>query len=312
MRFVGLSEMQAVFDRDSILSAVRQSLIDHAAGWVQSPPPGVLTFRSPPGDCHVKIGHRLHGPVFVVKVATGFYDNPRRGLPVNHGALLVLDAQTGQPLAWLHDEGWLTAWRTVAATVLATLAVAPAHACRVGVVGSGQQAALTLEWLRGLRPQWERTVWGRDWHKSSTLAEAHDGRPVTDLGTLLREVDVVITTTPAQSPLFQASEARPGQTFVAVGADSPGKRELPGGLFANDASIWVDDIGQALDHGDWGAAVREGRCSAQTARLLGDLLADRTPLSAEETAFRVVDLTGLAAQDLAMAQWCLQRIGPAS
>ena len=45
------------------------------------PPPGESLFDEPPGDCHIKFGYLKSNDTFTVKIATGFWENPARGLP---------------------------------------------------------------------------------------------------------------------------------------------------------------------------------------------------------------------------------------
>ena len=118
-------------------------------------------FPGVPGDCHVKAGHIGGSPCFAVKIATGFYANPRTGAPVNNGLMLVLSATTGAPLAVLADQGWLTAWRTAAAGALLSHALTPPDITRVAVLGTGLQARLQVQWLHALRPLTQVKVWGR-------------------------------------------------------------------------------------------------------------------------------------------------------
>ena len=110
----GLPDITAVATKTLVFDAVRAALIAHALGRTQMPPPMHLSFPDADGDCHVKAGHLVDSAHFAVKVATGFYGNPARGLPSNSGLILVLDATTGVPVCVLADDGWLTAWRTAA------------------------------------------------------------------------------------------------------------------------------------------------------------------------------------------------------
>ena len=73
-----LSALRATLSRQDMLHAVEQALISHADGRIVAPPPGVLLFENPPGDCHIKSGYAKDGSVFVVKLAMGFYENPSR------------------------------------------------------------------------------------------------------------------------------------------------------------------------------------------------------------------------------------------
>lgn len=301
MRIIRLEALREVFDYDAILRVVEQALIDQAAGRVQAPLPGQLMFPDAIGDCHIKYGHIAGADSFAVKIATGFYRNPAQGLPVNNGLILTFDARTGEPTTLLLDEGWLTAWRTAAATALAATRLAPAHARALGVVGAGLQAQLALEWIGRLRPDWTRYLWARDAGKSTAVACSANAQSVSALSDLITEVDVVVTTTPSQAPLFAADQARSGQLFVGVGADSPGKQELPPALFARASWIAVDDIVQSADHGDWGSALRAGFSQLGLALQLGDVLSGEVQLDWTRGDVGIVDLTGIAAEDIAIA-----------
>ncbi|MBS0393104.1 MAG: ornithine cyclodeaminase [Proteobacteria bacterium] len=313
---VGIERLRPLLDRRRVLAAVRDALVWQSQGLVQSPLPGQLQFREPPGDCHIKFGHVAGADTFAVKIATGFYENAARGLPSNHGLVLVFDARTGAPRVLLQDEGWLTAWRTAAATALAAQVLAPATGA-IGVVGTGLQASLALEWLPETLGDRPCLVWGRDAGRAVALAAAASraGRAVVavaSLEELLERSGVVVTATPSSAPLFPAGSVRPGTHLVALGADSPGKQELPTDLFAGAAHVLVDDLAQALDHGDFGAAVRAGSVAAERAVPLGAVLSGRVRLQRARDDISIVDLTGIAAEDIAIAAlFCQLLDGPA-
>ena len=90
-----------------------------ARGEVNSPPPGMLQLDNPEGECHIKYGHLNGSDTFVIKIACGFYENPKMGLSANSGMMLVFNAKTGVPVCILDDKGWLTNARTAAAGALA-------------------------------------------------------------------------------------------------------------------------------------------------------------------------------------------------
>ena len=307
MKVVGLEALRAVFDRSAILDTVREALIGHAQGRVQAPPPSHFSFEAVGGDCHIKSAHRHGAATFAIKVATGFYRNRNLGLPANNGFVAVVSAETGAPLALLVDAGWLTAWRTVAATTLAALALAPGDARSFGVVGAGLQASLALEWIAAQRPDLRRLIWSRDPHRAAAVAHQAGAEALDTIEALLGTADIVVTATPSRTALFPASQARHPRLFIGLGADMPGKQELPPELFATAAAIIVDDRTQALDHGDWGSAVRAGT-SAADALMLGDVLAQ--PHRADPNAgVTIVDLTGIAAADSAIAELFCDRLG---
>ncbi|MGW8969844.1 hypothetical protein [Streptomyces platensis] len=125
-----------------VLDTIRDALIAHAEGRAHVPPPLHLDFPEVDGDCHVKAGWITGAADFTVKIATGFYGNPARGLSANHGLVCVVSARTGAPRALLDDRGLLTVWRTAAAGALITHAMARPAAGTLAVFGTGEQARL--------------------------------------------------------------------------------------------------------------------------------------------------------------------------
>src|SRR4051794_8783284 len=86
--------------------------------------PGVIHLDVPEarGEIHVKAGH-IHGaPAYAVKVASGFYAGDP---PAIDGLVLVFDASTGAPVAFLLDGGYITDTRTGAAGGVAAGRLAP-------------------------------------------------------------------------------------------------------------------------------------------------------------------------------------------
>ena len=314
MQLVTLDQLRQAFDHDAVMSAVRAAFVGHARGEYVVAPPGQLLFDQPPGDCHIKYGYAKAGPVFVIKVAAGFYDNPALGLPVNSGVVLVCSRTTGVPVALLQDDGWLTSWRTAAAGAIAASLVASRRPTVLGVFGAGHQAELQATWIArelGIR---EVRVWARRLDRAVALAAALTGQglPATACATtddVLAHARVVVTTTPSTHVLFPASEVRPGTHVVAMGADSPGKQELDPALFARAALIVTDDHAQCVDHGDFVHAVTAGLVSADADVSLGRVMDGSTRISLGPDDISIVDLTGIPAQDVAMATAMCQSLG---
>jgi ornithine cyclodeaminase len=306
MQIIGIDELRPLLHRGKVIHAVRQALIWQAQGKVQSPLPGQLLFRQPPGDCHIKYGHVAGSMHFAIKVATGFYENPKLGLPSNHGLVLVFDATTGAPALMFKDDGWLTAWRTAAAAAIAAATLAPTNVTAIGVLGTGLQASLALEWLPDTLGDKPFVVWGRDHAKARALADqaSSAGRQaiaVERIDHLLERCNVVVTTTPSAAPLFTAEQVQPGTHLVGLGADSPGKQELPAEIFRRAAFILTDDHAQCLDHGDFGMAVRAKAVAEDADIMLGHILDGTATATRLANSITVVDLTGIAAEDIAIA-----------
>ena len=97
---------------------MREAFIAHANGEVIIPPVGEMTFDDPPGDVHIKYGAFHHGEHYIVKIASGFYNNDQLGVPSSQGMMILFCQQTGQPSCILLDEGKLTDARTAAVPLL--------------------------------------------------------------------------------------------------------------------------------------------------------------------------------------------------
>ena len=303
---ISLDQIQNSMSKTDILHAVKNALIAHSKGKVVSPPPGQLLFDDPKGDCHIKYGYLKGGDTYVVKVASGFYDNPKQGIPVNNGIMMVFSAQTGAPVCILDDKGWLTNIRTAAAGALAAQAGAPTKITNLGIIGAGEQAGLQAKWSCDLLGINTVNVYARSPSRVKVYAERLEQQDIKvtispDIPTLLQNCNLVITTTPSNEALIQASDVQPGTHIVAMGTDSPGKQELDTALFQRATVIMVDDHDQCVHHGDYGHAVRAGLVPESSDTALGTVLAGEKPGRLSDHDITIADLTGIAAEDLAVA-----------
>ena len=78
-----------------------------------------------------------------IKVVSVFPKNPDLGLPTTQGVLLVVDPETGSPVAII-DATYLTALRTGAASGAATDLLARRDARHVAILGAGNQGRTQL------------------------------------------------------------------------------------------------------------------------------------------------------------------------
>ncbi|MYS85797.1 ornithine cyclodeaminase family protein [Embleya scabrispora] len=309
-----------LFDRPAIAEAapphlvmktVREALIAHAEGRTTVPAPLHLDFPDAEGDCHVKAGWIAGSDTFTVKIATGFYRNHHEGLPSNHGLVCALDARTGRVRALLNDGGLLTALRTAAAGALITHALARPDATTLAVFGTGEQARLQVTWLARLRPLTDVLVHSRAPHRAQDLCawlntQGLHARPAG--ARAAAETDIIVTATPATTPVLEAQAVGEGTHVTGIGADMPHKNELPAALFGRAQLIATDDREQCLDHGDFGHAVRSGIVDRHADHAAGLLLKD--PPHRPRTAITVADLTGVGALDAALSSAVLRNLLP--
>jgi alanine dehydrogenase len=113
--------------------------------------------------------------------------------------------------------------------------------------------------------------------------------------------DIVVTVTPGDSPVIATDDLRPGQHVAALGADAHGKAEVELAALAS-CHLFCDEWAQASAGGELAHAVSAGAVGSDDVTQIGEVIlgaADGRESSEEVTLF---DSTGLAIQDLAIAQ----------
>lgn len=309
-----------VYSQQQIISAlnlteaaqqVAQGFVAFSKGQVKVPPVQNFVFPQANGDCCIKSAWVEGEDTFTVKISTGFYDNPSKGLESNDGLMLVLSAQTGQPLALLQDGGWLTCIRTALAGQIAAKALAPSNIQAIGIVGTGMQARMQLEQLTAVTDCRDVIVWGR---RQSELDAYRDFAEALGFGVettlnaqqLALKANLIVTTTPSREPLLKSEWIRPGTHITAVGADTLGKQELDPALVGRADVIVVDSIAQCSQYGEISHALKAGLIDKQQLLELGQVLAGDVSGRTNDQQITIVDLTGVAVQDAQISRCALE------
>ena len=305
-------EIEALLQIEDGFDPIKDAYIAVTDGRCDLPPVGYLGFPDAKGDCHIKYGHIAGDSVFVIKIATGFYDNPSKGLASSNGIMLALSAETGEVMAILQDEGYLTDLRTGIGAALATKAGCRGDAQRVGVVGTGIQARIQIRCLNALMPDAGLvfSVWGRSEKKMRQLAQDLAAHQISvtvqpDLKTLCVNADILLTTTAAKTPLIRSSWISDGTHITASGADAPGKQELDSALTARADLLILDSDAQCIDHGEVAIPAEAGLLSPDRYRTLGKVLSGQQAGRSAPSQVTIADLTGLGSQDIAIARTAL-------
>jgi ornithine cyclodeaminase len=300
---VRLDEIKKALAAIDPLPLIEEGFVAYSRGLAVVPPVGELVFEDPPGDVHIKYGYIKGGDVYVVKIASGFYDNPRRGLPTGDGLMLVFDRRTGAALAVLLDEGYLTNLRTAVAGAVVAKHLAPREVAAAGIVGAGVQGRMQLEWLTRVRRIEEAVVWGLN--EAELAAYRRDMAPTgIRIRTTLRAEEVaaaanlIVTCTPSTRPLLKAEWIRPGTHITAVGSDTAEKQELDAAILAKADRVVVDSLSQSELRGEVYKAVSAGAIGRDRLIELGRVIDDPGLRRASDGEITVADLTGVAVQDI--------------
>lgn len=307
MRLVGPGEIRKALRGVDPIPLIEAGFAAYSRGEVVVPPVGELVFEDPPGDVHIKYGYIRGDEFYVVKLASGFYDNPKLGLPSSNGMMLLFDLRTGEPRAILHDECLLTNIRTAAAGAVAAKYLAPETIVRAGILGAGAQGRLQLEYLRRVREFRDVLVWGMN--EAELASYKADMEPMgfrvgttLDPAEVAASCNVIVTCTPSTTPLLRLRDIRSGTHITAVGSDTAEKQELDEAILASADRVVVDSISQSLYRGEAFRAMRAGAIAKERLVELGAVIMDASLRRASDGEITVADLTGVAVQDIQIAK----------
>lgn len=240
-----------------------------------------------------------------VKVVSVYPENGARGLPSVLGTYLLMDGDTGAPVAAL-DGTRLTVWRTAAASALAARYLAREDAAVMAMVGAGSLAPHLIRAHLSQRPINRVLLWNHRPERAEVLAAELSGQglPVEaapDLEAAVRTADLVSCATLSTAPIVQGTWLKAGAHLDLVGAFNLRMREADDEAIQR-GRVFVDTPAALSEGGDVALALNSGAIARD--HVLGDLsglcrgqVAGRG--SADEiTVFKSV---GTALEDLAAA-----------
>ena len=302
-----------VFMDEVALAEVAEGFSKLAKGQVMLPP--ILRVEIPEnhGEVDVKTAYIQGLDSFAIKIASGFFDNRLIGLPTGSGMMILVSAQTGRPIAVLLDNGYLTDLRTGIAGAIAARHLAREKIENVGVIGSGMQARYQVRGMRLVREFKRLFVFGIDpggvdQYVSAMAAEL--GIEVIRADSpevVVREGDVVITTTPSQEPFLESTWLHPGLHITAMGSDAEHKQELFPEVFESVDLVVCDRKTQAFRLGELHHAQAAGSLPPEDEITeLGELTSGMKPGRINNDQITVCDLTGVGVQDTQIARFAFE------
>ncbi|WP_430441588.1 ectoine utilization protein EutC [Shinella sp.] len=319
MKILTEAELRRIVPLDlEAIDCVENAFHALATKAVAMPPILRLDIPEHRGEVDVKTAYVPGLDGFAIKISPGFFDNPKIGLPSTNGLMVLFSTKTGLVQAVLLDNGYLTDVRTAAAGAVAAKHLSREDASVAAILGAGMQAKLQLEALSLVRPIREARIWAREVEKAEAVAAElakklgfpvradASGRAAVD------GADVVITTTPSETPILKADWLQPGQHVTAMGSDAEHKNEIEpaivtgAGLYVGDSLKQTRRLGE-LHHAIEAGLVTEGALFTE----LGEIIAGRKPGRSGPEQITVADLTGTGIQDTAIATLAAARAAAA-
>lgn len=308
MRLFSADDVRQTISMRRAIEAVRAGFVALSTGRANVPVRGVLPVE---GNTTLTMPAFIHGsPVSVVKVISVYPGNATRDLPTVLGSVLVLDSQTGVPLA-LADGASLTALRTGAASGVATDLLALPDAQVLAVIGAGKQARTQVEAILAVRPIQQIRIYSLFGAESfaDDLRAAYGIEVIVagDPHTALAGAQVVAAATNTLTPVVHLADLSPGVHINGIGSFRPQMQEIASDVVQvakivvdHRASAW-EEAGDLIIPRDAGL-ISESSVYAE----IGEIADERRPgrVSPDEITF--FKSVGNAVQDAAVAALLLE------
>lgn len=248
-----------------------------------------------------------------VKIVTVSPNNGKYDLPTIEGVYLYFESQKGQLQAILEAKS-LTNKRTAAASALASDILSNKDAKSLLMVGTGALSANLIEAHSSVRPIEKVYVYGRDFEKATQIAKSYVNHnftiePVSTIGEVISEVDIISCATLSKDPLIKGKWLRPGQHLDMVGAYKVDMREADDEALLR-SSVFVDNISSAIkETGDLVIPLKAGTIRKEGIKAdLFSLCASKHPGRTKRDEITFFKSVGHALEDLIGAKYYYSKL----
>ncbi len=299
IRILTAADVKAALPMGKAIEAVRSAFGQFSAN--QATVPLRTRFHTDKGVTLLMPAHLKQTGDFALKVVSIYGQNPKKGLPTVAATVLVLDPETGMPLAFMDGDS-LTALRTGAAGGLAADLLARKDARRAVLFGAGVQARTQLMAAMEVRPLDEVTIIDpvpaaaerlgaevETWEKATVVKLGVD--PSADVAA----ADIIMAATTATTPLFDGNLLKPGTHVTGVGSFTPDMQEIDA-VTVNRARVVVDSREACL--AEAGDIIK---ANAAIDAEIGEIVNGTSPGRQSDDELTFFKSVGVAAQDAAAA-----------
>jgi alanine dehydrogenase len=211
--------------------------------------------------------------------------NAVKDLPSIMAVLIYNDPETGYPLA-IMDATQITAYRTAAASAIASKYLARKNSRSLGIIGAGSQANAHIMAHLELFDLGVIKVYDRLKTAVNRLINSLSGYQLKECS--IEEVvasDIVCTLTPSKSPVLKEEWVKLEPSIL------------------DKAIVVVDDLGQASAAGEINVPVSNGLYKVdQVHATLNEIMLGKKKGRADDKTITIFDSTGIAIEDIATAK----------
>ncbi len=243
---------------------------------------------------------------FSTKLVSVFPGNPKKNHSVIYGAVILNNADTGEPLA-LIDGRMLTAIRTGAIGGLGITYTTPLGLKRLGLIGAGQQGFHQILFACTVR-NIEQVFIYDPFHKNIQQFQSdlqkilpHIQFTITkNVTDCIANSEAVITATTSDKPVIPNEfDFIEGKHFIGIGSYKPDMREYPDKLFTCLNNIIVDTDHAKSESGDIKEPLNKGLIDERNIYQLGKLINKEIAIDVNTTTF--FKSVGMALFDLCIS-----------
>jgi ornithine cyclodeaminase len=218
--------------------------------------------------------------------------------------IILFSTDDGRPLAAIEADT-MTAFRTAAATAVATDVLARKDATVLGMIGTGVQARSHIPALCQVRAFKEILVSGIDNQQAfAEEAQRLTGVParVVDIEDAAQAADVLVTVTRSQIPLFSGALLAPGSFVAAIGASKPSVREIDDIALARASTLVVEWKWQAQQEAGDLVMCKHGTFNWDDVLELGQIVDGSIAYTRKPDDIVIYKGVGVGVEDVALAE----------
>jgi len=296
-------EVDNLLSLKETIEAVKNAYMAYNSNQVVQPSIVSLDVHKYNGEIDIKSGYIKTDDVIGIKVAGGYWDNPKNfGIPSGVALICLLDAKNGVPIC-IMDGTLITSYRTAASGAIAAKLLARQCSKTVAIIGSGVQAKLQVQALSVFFNIETVHVWSRKGAKEyiEYMSKKMPRVCFVEKDTVqdaVKNADIVITATASKHPLIMKEWIKKGTHINAIGCDAIGKQELDSNLFLG-AKIVNDCIEECIKRGDTQHPIKQKIITKNDIYAeIGEILLGVKEGRINEDEITIFDSTGISALDI--------------
>lgn len=297
-------EVEKLINFKDTIAAVAEAYKAFSSRKVIQPPIVSIDIKEHNGELDIKSGCDLRQNTIGVKMASGFWDNPKKGLPSMYGIITLFDAETSYPLCIL-DGGLITYYRTAAAGAYASTLLARKDSRNLCLIGSGGLARMQLLAHMEVFKLKSVKIFSADRDQCLALASEMQGKyqdtffaVCSTAREAAKDADIIVTATSSREPILMDADIPEGCHINAFGCDMKGKQELDPEIFRR-ASVVLDCPEECFHRGEtqhaYGAGIiNENNFAAE----IGEIALGLKNVRTCDKQITIFDSTGMSVQDI--------------